>query len=429
MHITILTAGTQGDVQPYVALGMGLIAAGHRVTLVTSDRFAPLATRYGLGHRSLPVDFLDLVQTPEGQKALSGGNKLNLMKRIMPLLRQMIDAAWEATADSEAVLYHPKALAGYHIAEARRIPGILTHPLPLASPTGAFPSVVLPLPSLGPVLNRLSHRLFLWASLAPYRKLVARWRESVLGLPGTWNEWERDGRPIPRLYGYSPQLLPIPHDWDDSTCVSGAWFLDGHADWQPPADLAAFLAAGPPPVYVGFGSMAGGDSQHKTAIVIESLARAGLRGVMASGAGGLAMRDTPSHVHMLDAVPHDWLFPRVAAVVHHGGAGTTAAGLRAGKPTLICPFFGDQPFWGKRVAALGVGVPPIPQRRLSGDRLADALTRLTHDTALRDNAQALGARIKDEDGVGRAVTWIESVLGGAAAASGRPRSGRPGDGV
>jgi sterol 3beta-glucosyltransferase len=191
MHITILTVGTQGDVQPYVALGTGLIAAGHRVMLVTSARFAPLATRHGLGHRPLPVDFLDLVQTPEGQKALSGGNKLNLMKRIMPLLRQMIDAAWEATADSEAVLYHPKALAGYHIAEARRIPGILTHPLPLASPTRAFPSVVLPLPSLGPRLNRPSHRLFLWASLAPYRKLVAGWRESVLGLPGRWNEWER----------------------------------------------------------------------------------------------------------------------------------------------------------------------------------------------------------------------------------------------
>lgn len=409
MHITILTAGTQGDVQPYVALGSGLIAAGHRVTLVTSERFALLAARHGLGHRPLPVDFLELVQTPEGQKALSGGNKLNLIKRIMPLLRQMLDAAWAATDDSDAVLYHPKALAGYHVAEARRIPGVLAHPLPLASPTGAFPTVVVPLPSLGPWLNRLSHRLFLAMSLAPYRKLVARWRETVLGLPGRWNERERDGRPIPRLYGYSPQLLPVPADWDDTTFVSGAWFLDSPDSWQPPADLAAFVDQGPP-VYVGFGSMAGGDGRRKTAIVIEALERAGLRGILASGSGGLASTAAPGHVHMIDSVPHDWLFPRVAAVVHHGGAGTTVAGLRAGAPTLICPFFGDQPFWGKRVAALGVGAPPIPQRRLSVERLAAALTRLTSDGALRTAAQDLGRRIQAEDGVGRAVAWLEPLL-------------------
>ncbi len=410
MHITILTVGTQGDVQPYVALGAGLIAAGHRVTLATSARFAPLAARYGLGHRPLPVDFLDLVQTPEGQKALSGGNKLNLMKRIMPMLGAMLDAGWEATTDSDALLYHPKALAGYHIAEARQIPGILTHPLPLASPTGEFPSLVLPIRSLGPTLNRLSHRLFLSLSSAPYRKLVSRWRTATLGLPGSWNEWERNGAPIPRLYGYSPTMLPIPADWDASTFAGGAWFLDQHSDWQPSAELAAFLERSPQPVYVGFGSMAGTDAAEKTAIVSAALAQAGLRGVLATGAGGLARTSAPEHIHFLDQVPHDWLFPRVAAVVHHGGAGTTAAGLRAGAPTLICPFIADQPFWGRQVAALGAGVPPIRQRRLTVDTLAAALTRLTSAAQIRSRAQELGARIRAEDGVGRAVEWIEGVL-------------------
>jgi sterol 3beta-glucosyltransferase len=177
--------------------------------------------------------------------------------------------------------------------------------------------------------------------------------------------------------------------------------------WQPPEDLAAFLERGQPPVFVGFGSMAGRKSEATAQSVLEALARAEQRGVLVTGWGGLRVTNQPDHVHVVESAPYDWLLPRVSAVVHHGGAGTTAAGLRAGKPTLICPFVADQPFWGRRVAALGVGPVPIPQRKLTADNLSEALRMMVTDTAMQQRAATLGAKIRDEDGVGNAVAFIE----------------------
>lgn len=224
--------------------------------------------------------------------------------------------------------------------------------------------------------------------IAPYRKLITTWRRDVLGLPPVRDELMRDGQAVPRLYGYSRYVLPVPPDWDASSVVTGFWFLDTPADWQPPQQLIAFLQAGPPPVYVGFGSMAAADARQKGAHVVEALAHAGVRGIIATGARGLVLDSVPEHVFLVEALPHDWLFPRVGAVIHHGGAGTTAAGLRAGKPSIICPFFGDQPFWGRRIAALGVGPQPIAQRRLSVSALTEALRVATSDTAMQQRAAA-----------------------------------------
>ncbi|NEO00729.1 MAG: glycosyltransferase family 1 protein, partial [Moorea sp. SIO3I7] len=171
------------------------------------------------------------------------------------------------------------------------------------------------------------------------------------------------------------------------------------------------LDAGNPPVYVGFGSMAGRDPQRLTEIVIEGLQQANVRGIIATGWGGLAVDDLPDSIFKIDSAPHDWLFPRMAAVVHHGGAGTTAAGLRAGRPTIICPFFVDQPFWGDRVHALGVGSKPIPQKTLTAEKLATAIREVTTNQTIRQNAEALGKQIRDEDGIANAIAIIESQLG------------------
>jgi sterol 3beta-glucosyltransferase len=179
-------------------------------------------------------------------------------------------------------------------------------------------------------------------------------------------------------------------------------------DWTPPPALAAFLDAGPPPVYVGFGSMAGIDPAATTRIVLDAVARAGVRAVLASGWGGIAADAAPPSVFLLDDAPHDALFPRMAAVVHHGGAGTTAAGLRAGVPGVLCPFGVDQPFWGARVQALGAGPAPIPQRKLDAVRLADAIRVAVDDPTMRGVAQRIGAAIHAEDGVGAAIECIEA---------------------
>jgi sterol 3beta-glucosyltransferase len=227
---------------------------------------------------------------------------------------------------------------------------------------------------------------------------------------GPFGAMDRAG--VPLLYGFSPHVVPRPADWPPNHHVTGYWFLDPDDGWQPPADLAAFLAAGPPPVYIGFGSMANRDPAEAAQIMLDALAQSGQRGVIASGWGGLTPSDLPDRVHMLSSIPHSWLFPRMAAVVHHGGAGTTAAGLRAGVPSIIVPFFGDQPFWGRRVAELGVGPVPIPRRKLTASALADAITRAVTDPAMRARAAALGEQIRAEDGIAAAAAHIEAYRAG-----------------
>jgi UDP:flavonoid glycosyltransferase YjiC (YdhE family) len=175
--------------------------------------------------------------------------------------------------------------------------------------------------------------------------------------------------------------------------------------------LVDFLHAGQPPVYIGFGSMSHGDPQAATRLVLEALRLAGLRGILLTGWGGLTQADVPASVYMADSIPHSWLFPQVAAVVHHGGAGTTAAGLRAGKPTICVPFISlDQNFWGWRVADLGVGLPPIPSKQLSAEKLAEALTTAVRDPAMNQRAAELGVNIRSEDGVAQAVDILASIL-------------------
>jgi UDP:flavonoid glycosyltransferase YjiC (YdhE family) len=212
------------------------------------------------------------------------------------------------------------------------------------------------------------------------------------------------------LYGYSRHVWPPPGGWDATNHVTGYWFLDAHADWLPPQDLLEFLDAGDPPVYVGFGSMGNRNPAEAAEITLQALQRAGQRGVLAAGWGGLSPAELPESVYMTSSIPHNWLFPRMAAVVHHGGAGTTAAGLRAGIPSIVVPFMGDQPCWGQRVAALGVGPRPIPRRKLTVEALAAAIGQAIHDSQMRQRARQLGENIRDEHGVANAVAIVRKLL-------------------
>ncbi len=409
MKTLIITVGTQGDVRPYVALAKGLRAAGYDAELISSASFAGLAAKAGVPFRSVSADFLSLLDTPEGKRVLAGGNPLTMMQKVRPMLRELLDDLWRSAQDAELILHHPKALGGAHIAEKLGVPAIIAHPVPMFSPTAAFPSPIVPAASLGPVLNRLSHRALLAATVAPFKGLVNDWRREALGLPPA-----REQRPAMTLYGFSEVLLPRPADWDERTVASGFWFLDEAPGYKPPADLEAFLASGPAPIYVGFGSMASEDAAAKGRMVVEALARAGARGVIATGQGGLALAEGAPHILSIAGTPHDWLFPRMAAVAHHGGVGTVAAGLRAGKPSLICPFLVDQPFWGRRVAALGAGPQPIPQKKLSVEGLTAAFRQLLTDDAMQARAAELAARLQAEDGVGRAVDAVGRVVGHVA---------------
>jgi UDP:flavonoid glycosyltransferase YjiC (YdhE family) len=205
--------------------------------------------------------------------------------------------------------------------------------------------------------------------------------------------------------------MPPPSDWNAVTHVTGYWHLPPERDWQPPADLLDFLDGGAPPVYIGFGSMVSADPTAKARLIVDAVTQAGLRAVLATGWGALDAGELPDSIHVLQEAPHEWLFPRMAAVVHHGGAGTTAAGLTAGKPSIICPFIADQPFWGRRVEQLGVGPAPIPQGKLSAARLADALKVAVSDAGMRERAAALGDKLRAEDGVANAVGLVKRYAG------------------
>ena len=206
------------------------------------------------------------------------------------------------------------------------------------------------------------------------------------------------------LGAYSPGIIPPPGDWPDSLHITGYLFLEGQDAWQPSPELQAFLGAGDPPLYIGFGSMAGRDPEKLANIVYEALALSGQRGLLLTGWGGLQPESVPDNVFVLDSAPHAWLFPRMSAVVHHGGAGTTAEGLRAGVPTVIVPFAFDQPFWGARVRASGLGPDPIPLKKLTAKRLARAIQVAVSDPSIRQRARSCGEAIRSEYGIGNAVS-------------------------
>jgi sterol 3beta-glucosyltransferase len=411
MHILISTFGTQGDIQPFIALGIGLRTAGHTVTVCTSAEYQSLVEIHGLQYAFMDNTLLDL-----SRAILEGrGTTRAVMRQMAPAMERTIDDEWRAAQviGPDAIVYHPKMLGSYHIAEKLGIPLIMAIPLPCYTPTRAFPHPFLANVKLGGWFNRLSYHL-IGLSSAMFTGMTNRFRIRTLGLPpqGRFANLlvRSDDTPVPILYPYSPALLPVPADFPPHVHVTGTWFLERSGAWRPNPELERFLEAGPAPVYVGFGSMSGKQAAKRAQIVIEALAEGGVRGLLARGWGGLAAIEVPETVQLIDAAPHDWLFPRMAALVHHGGAGTTAAGLRAGKPTVICPFLGDQLFWGRIVHAREVGPEPIPQRRLTAAQLAAALDTVLHDTGMQQRAAALGAQIRAEDGVANAVTIIERVV-------------------
>jgi sterol 3beta-glucosyltransferase len=411
MHILISTFGTLGDIQPFIALGNGLRAAEHTVTVCTSEGYRTLVEAHGLNYAFMDNALLDLSRALlEGQ-----GNTRTLMRQMGAAMQRTIDDEWQAAQaiQPDVIVYHPKMLGSYHIAEKLDIPLVMAIPLPCYTPTRAFPHPFLASLRLGRWFNRLSFHLIGLAS-AMFIGMTNRFRTHILGLPPQRrfaNLLVRaDGAPVPILYPYSPALLPVPADFPPHVHVTGAWFLERPAAWHPDLTLEQFLEAGPPPIYVGFGSMSGKQAATRAQIVLDSLAQAGQRGVLARGWGGLEAERLPESVQLINAAPHDWLFPRMAAVVHHGGAGTTAAGLRAGRPTVICPFLGDQPFWGQLVHTRGVGPQPISLHRLTAPRLAVAISQAVQDEGMRRRAAELGVRIRAEDGVTTAVGMIERLV-------------------
>lgn len=420
MKILLLTIGSRGDVQPYVALGKGLKAAGHDVTVATCSRFRGFVEDEGLKYGYISDDILKIVDSDQGKALMEDTTgilkiiaaNIKMVRQVAPLQHQIVTESWEVARNvqPDVICFHPKALLGPAIGEKLGIPAILTSPIPLLVPTGEYPCIGFPKLRIGRWYNRMTYWIVHRMIKIFGRPYIRKWRKET-GTPARRHNLDclidQNGRLLPALHGYSGHVAPRPSDWPDTAIASGYWFLDATDGWDPPDDLQAFLDAGPPPIYIGFGSMSGRNPKRLGSAVIAALQRSGQRGILASGWGGLDADDLPETVFMIDQAPHAWLFPKVAAVVHHGGAGSTAAGLRAGRPTLVCPFFADQPFWGETVHALGAGPAPIRQKNVTAEYLAKAFDQLVNDREMRSAAATIGEKLQAEDGIGNAVAFIE----------------------
>ena len=425
MEITILTIGTRGDVQPFIALGLGLKQAGYEVKIVTHLIFESWIRSYGFNFAVVEGNPQGFIESEEGKKILeSGSNPIEFIRlfsqTISPFVDSLMSDIWQACQSTNAIIAHSALFWTYDLAQKLDVPFFLACYTP-QTPTTKYPVAMGSGISSNGLLNYLSDPLssiILWQI---FRKPVDRWLQSRFGFfsRAFWRSplFSMKKHKNPFLYAYSKHVLPKPRNWRESNYVTGYWFLDTATDWTPPKNLTDFFNAGSAPVYIGFGSMSNREPEKITKIALDALEKTNQRAIIANGWGGISNADLPDNAFKIDSAPHDWLFSQCTAVVHHGGAGTTAAGLKAGVPTVIVPFFSDQPFWGQRIADLGVGTKPIEQKELTVDKLSAAINTVVHDRQIRDRATHIGKKIKSENGVAQAVEVIDLYLSGLISSS------------
>jgi sterol 3beta-glucosyltransferase len=412
VRVLIVTSGSMGDVAPYTGLGVRLRDAGHEVTLATHPPFRDAVTAVGLPFHPIPGDLRAILPQARGQDGVGSGTGPRALARLLRIARPLVGSLGAGVADAvdavrpgAVLLSTVVAPLGYQVAEAYGIrwAGVFLQPI---HPTRQFGSVLVGGRSFGPWGNLALGRLVDAAARPLYAGPVRDLRRAF-GLPRASMRTLQAAQ-VPRqptFHGFSTAVVPRPADWPEPLRVTGYWWPARPAGWAPPAPLVSFLEAGPPPVFIGFGSMAAGHGARLAEPVLAAVRAAGVRAVVQAGWSGLTV-GAHDDVLGVGELPHDWLFPRMAAVVHHAGAGTTAAGLRAGVPAVAVPVLADQPFWARRLHRLGVAPAPIPLPSLTGERLATALRAAITDPHHRARAQALAARLATEDGARPILTWL-----------------------
>ena len=407
MKITFLTYGTEGDTRPLLALAREVVDRGHEAHVLADVAGAPRAQALGIPFTALAGDMRGAFLPGGAFGALlkDGASMSRLMRACAALARDntlpWMEAACAAARGSDLLVYSGLAgFVGLAVAEGLGIPCIGAAMWPM-TPTRAFPPPFLDAARLPGWANLLAHRAFERMAWSMFGPELNRARAQVFGAPPRRRPW----RDMPLLVGCSPTLLARPADWPPNVHVTGVWQLPAGQGYEPPRALLDFLEAGPAPVYIGFGSMAG-IAQGTLVDAIAAVA-SGRRVLFHPGWSGIDASRLPPDVFVLDDTPHDWLFPRTALVVHHGGAGTSHAAARAGVPSVVVPFAGDQFFWARRMAARGIAAT-CPAAGLDSARLVQAVAAASQP-AMRDEARRVGQAMREEDGV---RTAVDRLLGG-----------------
>ncbi|PGH36102.1 sterol 3beta-glucosyltransferase [[Emmonsia] crescens] len=411
LRITCLTIGSRGDVQPYIALCKGLIAEGHIPKIATHREFEPWIRKHGIDFAPVEGDPAELMRICVENGMFTYSFLKEASSKFRGWIDDLLSSAWASCQNSDILIESPSAMAGIHIAEALGIPYFRAFTMPWTR-TRAYPhAFAVPDHKMGGAYNYITYVMFdnvFWKAIAGQ---VNRWRKRELGLRST-NLDKMQPNKVPFLYNFSPLVVPPPLDFCDWIRVTGYWFLDEGGDWQPPIELENFIkqarADKKKIVYIGFGSIVVSDPAALTKTVVDSVLRADVRCILSKGwsdrlgdpSSAKVEIPLPPEIHQIKSAPHDWLFSHIDAAVHHGGAGTTGASLRAGIPTIIKPFFGDQFFFGSRVEDLGVG---ICMKRLNVSVFSRALWEATHSERIIVKAKALGEQIRKEDGVATAI--------------------------
>jgi sterol 3beta-glucosyltransferase len=413
MLITLLCPGSRGDVQPYLALGLALKKRGLRVRVATFTIFETFIQQLGLEYFHLSGDISQVASSEMGKEAMQADNPLKLLLSFNALKSKIFDLQnelFDACRGADAIVYHPGASIGYFAAQEFKVPAILATPFPM-TPTREYPALIFYNSTrLGRMANFVTHKIFeqvMWmASGSPVKDF---WKKEFGHAPARFGcpFGKQNSRRFPTIISCSDFVFPRPVDWPEHVHNTGYWFLEDEPSWKPSQELLNFLDQGPAPVYVGFGSV--GDpalADQTTRIVIEALRRSGRRGILATGWSGMSnLASIPEGIFILESAPHSWLFPRMAAVVHHGGAGTSAAGFKAGVPQVVVPGGNDQFAWGLRVHELGAGSKPVPRKSLTGSKLSAAI-----DFALTEQvinaASELGRKVQSENGAETAAGII-----------------------
>ena len=413
-RIAILTYGTRGDVEPFVALGVGLSAAGHTVRLAAPAPFAALARGRGLEFAPLAGDPSGLAASLADRAGLRwSGMVAAMVRHVLPIARSVYRGASAAVRNADLVVHSLLMTdTGHTLARALGVPDVSAQFFPMFLPTRAFAAVAAPHLELGGVYRRLTHHVSTAIFRYGSRLLYSRLRSAAPELPplAPWPfAGPRTGR-TPILFAYDRALLPRPADWPSYAHVTGYWRMPPEPSWSPPRELSRFQESGSPPIYFGLGSVRGESMEGLIRMVIEAIHDSGQRLLLGTPSRRWSGRLEPSSMMSIESVPHAWLFPRMGYILHHGGAGTTGAAAAAGVPNSALPFSADQAFWARQITRQGLGPKGAAARQITPDRLQSMIHEAMANPTYRLRAADIAAQIRQTDGISRAIEVIEDRL-------------------